>query len=46
MMFHIERVLEGAFSLLRIDWKWWTAGESGGWPVGRASVSVLELKQR
>jgi hypothetical protein len=45
-MFHIVRELEeefSAFSLLRINWKLWTAGGSDGWPVGRANVGVLEL---
>ena len=46
MMFHTVRVLEGAFSLVRIDWKLETARGSGGCPVETAAsvelVPVLE----
>jgi len=44
MIFHIVRVLGGVLSLIRFDWKLKTAGESGGWPVGMASI--LDLMQR
>jgi hypothetical protein len=48
MMLHIVRELEGAFSLIRIDWKLESAGGpgNGGWFVGMASVGVLEIMQR